>query len=62
MKKNSILQKIRGSEDRYEVSPTLKLLFSAEGIAALTQQYQALADAPEVRHAVAPEAGEDTEE
>jgi len=62
MKKSSILQKIRGSEDRYEVSPTLKLLFSAEDIAALTQQYRALAEAPDARHAVSPEAGEDTEE
>ncbi len=42
MKKNSILQKVRGSEDRYEISPTLKLLFSAEQIVALTEQYQAL--------------------
>jgi hypothetical protein len=62
MKKSSILQKIRGSEDRYEISPTLKLLFSAEDIAALTQQYRALAEAPDARHAVSPEAGEDTEE
>jgi hypothetical protein len=29
IKTHSILQKIRSSEDRYEISPTLKLLFSA---------------------------------
>jgi hypothetical protein len=40
MKKNSILQKIRGSEDRFEISPTLKLLFSPEEILALTRRYQ----------------------
>lgn len=44
MKKNSILQKIRGEEDRYEISPTLKLLFSAEDIVALTGQYRLLAE------------------
>ena len=43
MKKNSILQKIRGQDGRYEISPTLKLLFSAEEIAALTRQYRSLA-------------------
>ncbi len=43
MKSNSILQKIRGNESRYEVSPTLKLLFSAEEIQALTLQYRAMA-------------------
>lgn len=43
MKANSILQKIRGGEDRYEISPILKLLFSADQIAALTRQYDALA-------------------
>src|SRR5690606_28844786 len=35
MKKNSVLQKLRGSESRYEISPTLKLLFSAEAVHAL---------------------------
>jgi len=29
IKTHSILQKIRSSEDRFEISPTLKLLFSA---------------------------------
>lgn len=41
-KKLSLLQKIRGAEDRFEVSPTLKLLFPAEEIQALTRTYQEL--------------------
>ncbi|MDR2626038.1 MAG: DUF4194 domain-containing protein, partial [Zoogloeaceae bacterium] len=40
IKKHSILQKIRSSENRFEISPTLKLLFSAEEIQALTHLYQ----------------------
>jgi hypothetical protein len=36
----SILQKVRESEDRFEISPTLKLLFSAEVIAAMSERYQ----------------------
>lgn len=43
IKKHSILQKIRSSEDRFEISPTLKLLFSAEEIQALTGLYQRMA-------------------
>ena len=43
IKKHNILQKIRASDDRFEVSPTLKLLFSAEEIQALTKQYQRMA-------------------
>jgi len=45
-KKHSLLQKIRGSEDRYEVSPTLRLLFPAEEIQALNAVYTALAVTP----------------
>jgi hypothetical protein len=41
-KKLSLLQKIRGSEDRYEVSPTLKLLFPAEVIQELSRIYEGL--------------------
>lgn len=41
-KKYNILQKIRASEDRFEVSPTLKLLFPAEQIQALTKVYERL--------------------
>lgn len=40
MKKNSVLQPIRGSEGRYEISPTLKLLFSAEDVQALGAVYR----------------------
>ncbi len=40
VKTNSILHKIRGSESRYEISPTLKLLFSVEQIQQLTVLYQ----------------------
>lgn len=43
VKKHNILQKIRASEDRFEISPTLKLLFSAEEILALTALYQRMA-------------------
>lgn len=42
-KKLGLLHKLRGGEERYEVSPTLKLLFPAEEILALTRTYQALA-------------------
>ena len=44
-KKNSLISTIRGNENRYEVSPTLKLLFSAEQVAALAKVYtEALVD------------------
>ena len=43
MKKSNMLQKIRASEDRFEVSPTLKLLFSAEEIQALTRLFDRMA-------------------
>lgn len=43
VKKHNILQKIRGSEDRFEISPTLKLLFSAGEIQTLTALYQRMA-------------------
>ncbi|MGB7849048.1 MAG: DUF4194 domain-containing protein [Candidatus Acidiferrum sp.] len=42
-KRLSLLQKIRDSDDRYEVSPTLKLLFPAEEIQALARVYAELA-------------------
>ena len=38
-KKHNILQKIRGSDNRFEVSPTLKLLFSAEEVQNLINIY-----------------------
>lgn len=46
VKKNSLISAIRASADRYEISPTLKLLFGAEEIAALANIYEA-AQAPE---------------
>ena len=54
IKKHRILRKIRSSEDRFEISPTLKLLFSAEEIQALTGIYQGMR-APQ---ALSGEAGE----
>ncbi len=39
MKTLSLLHKLQGTDERYEVSPTLKLLFSAEDIQALTKVY-----------------------
>jgi hypothetical protein len=44
IKERRILQKIPGGEERFEVSPTLKLLFSAEEILALTKLYQRMAE------------------
>ncbi|MEO7143863.1 MAG: DUF4194 domain-containing protein [Bryobacteraceae bacterium] len=51
IKKHGILQKIRSSDDRFEISPTLKLLFSAEAIQALTRTYQRMAAGEVVRPA-----------
>lgn len=48
MKKQSVLRTIRGSEGRFEVSPTLKLLFSAEEVQALGAVYRSLRDDNEV--------------
>jgi hypothetical protein len=39
--------KIRSSDERYEVAPTLKLLFSAEEIQQLTRTYGQLVQAPQ---------------
>ncbi len=44
-KKLSLLHKLRGSDERFEVSPTLKLLFPAEEIQALAQSYATIARA-----------------
>lgn len=43
VKKNSLLSAIRGSDDRYEIAPTLKLLFSADEVAELSRRYEQLA-------------------
>jgi hypothetical protein len=42
MKDNHILTRLRGDDERYEVSPALKLLFSAEDVAALALVYRQL--------------------
>lgn len=46
MKENHILTRLAGQEDRHEVSPTLKLLFSAEDVAALSAVYRQLRETP----------------
>ncbi len=38
----NLIRRLRGEEERYEVSPALKLLFPAEEIQALTQTYTQL--------------------
>ena len=55
IKTHSILQKIRSSEDRFEISPTLKLLFSAEAIQSLTHTYQRMAAGEAVTPAPIPD-------
>lgn len=39
----NLIRRLRGEDDRYEVSPALKLLFPAEEILALTETYTQLA-------------------
>lgn len=46
MKDNHILTRLGGDDARHEVSPALKLLFSAEDVAALAQVYRRLREAP----------------
>lgn len=46
MKNYSILRKIRGSEERLEISPTLKLLFSGEEVQKLIAAYAGAAENP----------------
>ena len=45
VKKNNLLTAIRGSDNRFEISPTLKLLFSAEEVADLGRRFAALSTA-----------------
>lgn len=42
MRESHVLERLRGSDERYEVSPTLKLLFPAEDVQALAQVYREL--------------------
>lgn len=46
MKENHILTRLPGQEDRHEVSPALKLLFSAEDVSALSSVYRQLRETP----------------
>lgn len=61
-KKHSILQKIRSSDDRFEISPTLKLLFSAEEIHALSHLYQRMATGEILARESQPESDEEAEQ
>lgn len=61
-KKLNLLHKIRGGEDRFEVSPTLKLLFPAEEIDALAKTYRALASAQSTGTTVDGDSADDTDE
>lgn len=47
IKKNNVLQKLHAANDRFEISPALKLLFSAEIINTLSRLYQQMLVAPE---------------
>ncbi|WP_430389867.1 DUF4194 domain-containing protein [Dyella sp. 20L07] len=44
MRKNNILQNIRGADRRFEISPTLRLLFSANDVEFLGRVYRKIAD------------------
>jgi len=55
MKENHVLEKLRGSDDRYEVSPALKLLFSVEDVQNLAQIYRQLREADEATQDAADE-------
>ena len=57
IKKHNLLQRLRGGEERYEISPTLKLLFSAETIGTLVTQYQRLASGETPQGAETDDAG-----
>jgi hypothetical protein len=54
----NLIRRLRRGEERYEVSPALKLLFPAEEIQALTRTYTQLASAP----AGAPRTRDDVED
>ena len=62
VKKHNILQKVRGSDDRFEIAATLKLMFSAEEILALTTLYKRMADGDPALAAKQPVAEEDSDE
>jgi len=62
LKKYSILQKIRSSDNRFEVAPTLKLLFSAAEIQALTDLYRRMADGEAMPDAARPAGDEEADD
>lgn len=59
-KELNLLRRLRSGEERYEVSPTLKLLFPAEEIQALMRTYAGLAERAQRGELVAGESHEDT--
>jgi hypothetical protein len=61
MTQQKILIKLRGSDDRYEISPALKLLFSPEDIARLSALYTRIAAGEHVSIGVV-DPDEDTED
>jgi hypothetical protein len=58
----NLIRRLRGEDERYEVSPALKLLFPAEEIQALTETYERLSAAPANGLDAAPENGDDASE
>lgn len=44
-KEQRLLNPLKGSEDRFEISPTLKLVFDADTIATLTETYERMREA-----------------
>ncbi|MFC5743158.1 DUF4194 domain-containing protein [Dyella tabacisoli] len=61
MRDNHILTLLRGSEGRYEVSPVLKLLFSAEDVQALGQVYRELREGTDAAESHADENAQDVD-
>lgn len=63
VKKLSLVRQLPGADKRFEVSPTLKLLFSAEEIQALKRAYERVRSAEsELADGTQPQAEEDVEE
>ncbi|MBL8349023.1 MAG: DUF4194 domain-containing protein [Burkholderiaceae bacterium] len=61
-KKLNLLRLLAGGDQRFEVSPTLKLLFPAEEIQALTRTYRALAEGEGPAAATAVSEDDDSDE
>jgi hypothetical protein len=58
----NLIRRLRGEDDRYEVSPALELLFPAEEIQALTETYERLSEAGANGLDAAPENDDDASE